>query len=64
LLVDASHQNSSKQEGEATRSITEEVEQLMREEGLDQKTALKRIARARGIGKSEAYRLMIAERQE
>jgi hypothetical protein len=36
----------------------------MREEGLDKKTALKRIARARGIGKSEAYRLMIAERQE
>ena len=64
LLVDASHENSSKQEGEATRSITEEVEQLMREAGLDQKTALKRIARARGISKSEAYRLMIAERQE
>ena len=64
LLVEAPHENSSKQVGEATRSIAEEVEQLMREEGLDQKTALKRVARARGIGKSEAYRLMIAERQE
>jgi len=64
LLVEAPREDSSKQEGEATRSIAEEVEQLMREKGLDQKTALKRIARARGIGKSEAYRLMIAERQE
>jgi 16S rRNA (cytidine1402-2'-O)-methyltransferase len=64
LLVEASRENSSKQTGEATRSISEEVEHLMSVEGLDQKTALKRVARARGIGKSEAYRLMIAERQE
>ena len=60
LLVEAPRENSSKQKGEATRSIGEEVEHLIREEGLDQKTALKRVARARGIGKSEAYRLMIA----
>jgi 16S rRNA (cytidine1402-2'-O)-methyltransferase len=44
------------------RSILEEIGQLMREEGLDQKSALKRIARLRGISKSEAYRLAVAER--
>jgi 16S rRNA (cytidine1402-2'-O)-methyltransferase len=47
---------------EATLSIGAEVEQLMDAEGLDQKSALKRIARERGISKSEAYRMMIAER--
>lgn len=49
-------------EDEATRSIVQEVERLMDVEGLDQKSALKRVARERGIGKSDAYRLMIAER--
>jgi 16S rRNA (cytidine1402-2'-O)-methyltransferase len=46
---------------EPARSIREEVETAMREEGLDRKSALKRIARARHISKSEAYRLMLAE---
>ena len=49
-------------EDEATRSIVQEVERLMDVEDLDQKSALKRVARERGIGKSDAYRLMIAER--
>jgi 16S rRNA (cytidine1402-2'-O)-methyltransferase len=43
-------------------SINEEIEKLMRAEHLDQKSALKRIARARGISRSEAYRMMLAER--
>jgi 16S rRNA (cytidine1402-2'-O)-methyltransferase len=63
LLVGPPHEGPAKQtEGEATRSIVEEVEQMMDAEGLDQMSALKRVARERGIGKSEAYRLMIAER--
>jgi 16S rRNA (cytidine1402-2'-O)-methyltransferase len=41
-------------------SIGDRVEQLMREERLDEKAALKRIAKERGISKSEAYR----ERQQ
>jgi 16S rRNA (cytidine1402-2'-O)-methyltransferase len=45
------------------RSILEEIEEAMRVEGLDQKTALKRVARSRGISKSEAYRLMTQEKQ-
>jgi 16S rRNA (cytidine1402-2'-O)-methyltransferase len=32
------------------------VEALMRNESLTEKDALKRVARERGIGKSEAYR--------
>jgi 16S rRNA (cytidine1402-2'-O)-methyltransferase len=63
LLIGPPRESPAKQpEGEATRSIVKEVEDLMRAEGLDQKAALKRVARLRGIGKSEAYRLMIAER--
>jgi 16S rRNA (cytidine1402-2'-O)-methyltransferase len=45
-----------------SESITEDIEQLMRAESLDRKSALKRIARARGITRSEAYRMMLAER--
>ncbi len=37
-------------------SIRDRVAQLMREDKLDEKSALKRIAKERGISKSEAYR--------
>jgi 16S rRNA (cytidine1402-2'-O)-methyltransferase len=37
-------------------SIGTEVGALMRSEGLSEKDALKRVAKERGIGKSEAYR--------
>jgi 16S rRNA (cytidine1402-2'-O)-methyltransferase len=37
-------------------SVREQVEQVMREEKLDQKDALKKVAKERGISKSEAYR--------
>lgn len=37
-------------------SIRARVEQLMREEGLDEKAALKKAAKERGISKSAAYR--------
>jgi 16S rRNA (cytidine1402-2'-O)-methyltransferase len=40
----------------ATRSIAAEVAALMQSESLSEKDALKRVARERGIGKSEAYR--------
>jgi 16S rRNA (cytidine1402-2'-O)-methyltransferase len=39
-----------------TRSIAAEVAALMAAESLTEKDALKRVARERGIGKSEAYR--------
>ncbi len=37
-------------------SIPERVEQIMREEKLDEKAALKKVAKERGISKSAAYR--------
>jgi 16S rRNA (cytidine1402-2'-O)-methyltransferase len=43
-------------------SIAAEVAELMRAEGLPEKDALKRVAKARGLGKSEAYRELQRER--
>lgn len=45
------------------QSISEEVRVLMRSERLDQKSALKRVARSRGLSKSEAYRQMVKEKR-
>jgi len=43
-------------------SIAGEVRDLMKTQGLDEKDALKQVARARNIGKSEAYRELQRER--
>ncbi len=40
----------------SARSIRQELEQMMAEQGLDERSALKAVARARGISRSEAYR--------
>jgi 16S rRNA (cytidine1402-2'-O)-methyltransferase len=53
---------SEQPEAPELTSILERTEQIVRTAGLDQKAALKRAARERGISKSEAYRRMIAER--
>ena len=48
---------ASGSEAEApTISIRDRVSQLMREEKLDEKAALKKVAKERGVSKSEAYR--------
>jgi 16S rRNA (cytidine1402-2'-O)-methyltransferase len=39
-------------------NIPDRVQQIINEESVDEKTALKKAARERGISKSEAYRLM------
>lgn len=41
---------------QAAASVAERVRQLMHDERLDEKTALKKAAKERGISKSEAYR--------
>ncbi|HEY6329305.1 MAG TPA: 16S rRNA (cytidine(1402)-2'-O)-methyltransferase [Blastocatellia bacterium] len=46
------------------RSILEEVEDLMESEGLDQKTALKKVAHTRGINRRDAYMQMVKEIEE
>src|SRR5262249_45385031 len=48
---------------EAGPSVSVAVNEIIQSEGIDQKAALKKVARARGISKSEAYRLMLAEKQ-
>ena len=52
LLEVSAHSVSDK----AQPTLSEEVEALMISEGLPEMDALKRVAKARGIGKSEAYR--------
>jgi 16S rRNA (cytidine1402-2'-O)-methyltransferase len=47
-----------------TISIAKEVRELMKKESLTEKDALKQVARARGIGKSEAYRELQRERSK
>lgn len=48
----------------AATSITAEVEELVRAEGLDRRAALKRVARKRGISKAEAYKLAVLEKAD
>jgi 16S rRNA (cytidine1402-2'-O)-methyltransferase len=43
-------------------SVAKEVRELMKTQGLDEKDALKQVAKARGMGKSEAYREFQRER--
>jgi 16S rRNA (cytidine1402-2'-O)-methyltransferase len=43
-------------------TITEELEKVMKQRNLDERAALKMVARTRGISKSEVYRLWQAEK--
>jgi 16S rRNA (cytidine1402-2'-O)-methyltransferase len=61
LLIGPPPDRPEKAQSSEARSILEEIEAVMRDEGLDRKSALKRVARARRIGKSEAYRLALEE---
>jgi 16S rRNA (cytidine1402-2'-O)-methyltransferase len=64
LLIGPPVEGQSRQPaGAPISSISEEIARLIHAEGIDQKSALKRIARERGLSKSEAYRLMLAERE-
>jgi 16S rRNA (cytidine1402-2'-O)-methyltransferase len=53
LLVEARRPVESKS---GALSVAERVEELVKAEGLEAKDALKRVARERGLSKSEAYR--------
>jgi 16S rRNA (cytidine1402-2'-O)-methyltransferase len=46
----------------ATSPIKQEIDKLMAEGGLDERAALKAAAKARGISRSEAYRLLQMEK--
>jgi 16S rRNA (cytidine1402-2'-O)-methyltransferase len=45
-------------------SILQQLSQLMETEGLDEKDALKRVARERGVSKSDVYRELQRERSK
>ena len=45
-------------------SVVQQLSQLMEAEGLDEKDALKRVARERGVSKSEVYRELQRERSK
>jgi 16S rRNA (cytidine1402-2'-O)-methyltransferase len=59
LLIDATTPAQPASEG---RSVRQQVSQLMEAEGLDEKVALKRVARERGVSKSEVYRELQRQR--
>ena len=63
LLVEAKPAASrSTAENSESHSISSRLNALQKSEGLDEKEALKRVARERGIGKSDAYRELQRER--
>jgi 16S rRNA (cytidine1402-2'-O)-methyltransferase len=61
LLIEAT---SLAQPANAGGSVIQRVSQLMEAEGLDEKDALKRVARERGISKSEVYRELQRQRSK
>jgi 16S rRNA (cytidine1402-2'-O)-methyltransferase len=45
------------------RTVSEQVERLMRDEGLSRSDAIKQAARSRGLSKREVYRLLLEEKE-
>lgn len=61
LLIEAT---SLAQPANVGGSVMQQVSQLMEVEGLDEKDALKRVARERGVSKSEVYRELQRQRSK
>jgi 16S rRNA (cytidine1402-2'-O)-methyltransferase len=61
LLIEAT---SPAQPGKMGGSLMQQVLQLMEAEGIDEKDALKRVARDRGVSKSEVYRELQRQRSK
>ena len=59
LLIEG---KSAVQPANVSGSVLQQVSQLMAVEGLDEKDALKRVARERGVSKSEVYRELQRQR--
>jgi 16S rRNA (cytidine1402-2'-O)-methyltransferase len=56
LLIGKAEEADSQAPAKSQVSVRQRVEQIMSEEKLDEKAALKKVAKERGISKSEAYR--------
>jgi len=55
-LLIAKPEGSDPRAGSSEVSVGQRVKQVMSEDKVDEKAALKKVAKERGIGKSEAYR--------
>ncbi len=56
LLIGKAEETEAHAAAESRVSVRQRVEQIMAEEKIDEKAALKKVAKERGISKSEAYR--------
>jgi 16S rRNA (cytidine1402-2'-O)-methyltransferase len=56
LLIGKAEEAESQATAESRVSVRQRVEQIMAEEKIEEKAALKKVAKERGISKSEAYR--------
>jgi 16S rRNA (cytidine1402-2'-O)-methyltransferase len=63
LIVGQADQEQPAPPDRQSNPISEDLTRMIREEQLDQKAALKRVARQRGISRSEAYRRLLDERR-
>jgi len=60
----AIHQNNNGNGAQATAPLSHRVEEIMKERGIDRKSALKIAARERGITRREAYKQLLVTRDE
>ena len=58
LLIGKAEDEGGNVEAPLRTSVRQRVEQIMSEEKIDEKAALKKVAKERGVSKSEAYREM------
>jgi 16S rRNA (cytidine1402-2'-O)-methyltransferase len=56
LLIGKAEEADLQTAADSRVSVRRRVEQIMAEEKVDEKTALKKIAKERGVSKSDAYR--------
>ena len=64
ITVLAAPQLANPQGSPGSTSMREEVERVMAAEGLDERAALKSVARHRGLSRSEAYRQLQGEKKK
>jgi len=61
---EAIHANHNGNGAQATAPLSHRVEEIMKEQGIDRKSALKVAARERGITRREAYKQLLVTRDE
>jgi 16S rRNA (cytidine1402-2'-O)-methyltransferase len=62
LLIGKAEEKHVEAAALSRQTVKQRVEQIMAEEKIDEKTALKKVAKERGVSKSEAYREMQREK--